>query len=189
MEINLHDFLARSTENGPGTRAVIWVQGCILNCPGCFNPDTHDINTRQLVPVRGLAERILAISGIEGITISGGEPFLQAAVLAKLGKIMQQADLGVVIFSGFTYEELIQADKAGWSELLAVTDLLIAGPFMQEFSCNLALRGSSNQSLHFLSDRYKAYQDNLEQESNSVEILIDESGQVIVTGFPVDELL
>lgn len=188
MNINLHNFLARSTENGPGTRAVIWVQGCTLNCPGCFNPDTHDTGIRQLVSKSELAERVLAISGIEGVTISGGEPFLQAAALAEFGKIMHEADLGVIVFSGFTYEELTQADKPDWNALLAVSDLLIAGPFIQELTCNLALRGSSNQTLHLLSDRYKAYQDDLDQESNSVEILIDESGRVIVTGFPTEEL-
>lgn len=184
MDINLHDFLERSTENGPGTRAVIWVQGCNLKCPGCFNPDTHNMGIRTLVSVKDLADRILALSGIEGITVSGGEPFLQANPLTELGKLMQQKNLGVIVFSGFTYEQLTQADRPEWNALLAVTDLLIAGPFIQELACNRALRGSSNQTLHYLSDRYKKFQEELAQDSNSVEVFIDESGQMTVTGFP-----
>lgn len=188
MDINLHDFLERSTENGPGTRAVIWVQGCTLNCPGCFNPETHDMGIRTLVSVDDLADRIFAISGIEGITISGGEPFLQAAPLAELGRLMQQRNLGIVVFSGLTYEQLTQANKPDWNALLAVTDLLIAEPFILELACDLALRGSSNQTLHYFSDRYKALQERLDHDSNSVEVFIDESGQVIMTGFPGQNL-
>ncbi len=188
MYINLHDFLERSTENGPGTRAVIWVQGCTLQCPGCFNPTTHDMGIHRLVAVEELAERIFALSDIEGVTISGGEPFLQAEALAELGTLMHRNNLGVIVFSGFRYDHLAQANKADWNALLAVTDLLSAGPFIRNLACTLALRGSSNQKLHFLSGRYTVFRDELEKESNSVEVLIDESGQVIVTGFPVNDI-
>ncbi len=184
MTLNLHAFLDASTENGPGTRAVIWVQGCALACPGCFNPDTHDPAIRQLVEVNDLAARILHCPTLEGVTISGGEPFLQAAPLAELCKIMQQHDRGVIVFSGFTYDQLVQADRSDWNALLAVTDLLIAGPFIQTEACDLALRGSRNQTLHLLSNRYAAYREQFEHDTNSVEIVIDESGQMTVTGFP-----
>ncbi len=186
MHINLHDFLARSTENGPGTRAVVWVQGCTLGCSGCFNPATHDTGIRQLVPVKELAAKVLAIPDNEGVTISGGEPFLQAEALAELGRRMQDADLGVLMFSGFSYETLSQSDNPAWKALLEVCDLLIAGPFVQELACSMALRGSSNQTLHYLSERYRGRQAQLEHSSNSVEILIDENGQMLVTGFPVE---
>ena len=189
MTINLHNFLERSTENGPGTRAVIWVQGCTLHCPGCFNPDTHAQEPRQLVSVEELAARILKISGIEGITISGGEPFLQAKPLVQLGELLHTHDLGLVVFSGFTFEQLTQARKKDWNALLAVTDSLIAGPFMQEFACNLALRGSRNQTLHFLSDRYLPLKAQLEADSNSIELFIDASGRIKMTGFPDHEWL
>jgi anaerobic ribonucleoside-triphosphate reductase activating protein len=189
MHINLHKFLAHSTENGPGLRAVVWVQGCTLNCPGCFNPDTHDVTARQRISVTALAQKILTIPDIEGLTISGGEPFLQAAALAELCQRLHEADLGIVVFSGFPYAELIQSHKADWKHLLAVTDLLIAGPFIKEQACDLALRGSSNQTLHYLSARYRAYQTLFERTSNSVEIHIDETGQVLLTGFPTQEFL
>jgi len=184
MTLNLHAFLDASTENGPGTRAVIWVQGCTLNCPGCFNPDTHDLAIRQHVAVNELVARILDLPKIEGITISGGEPFLQAAALVELCSILRQHERGVIIFSGFTYQQLIEANRPDWNALLAVTDLLIAGPFLQAEMCDLALRGSRNQTLHFLSERYAAYREQLNDETQSVEIMIDEAGQITITGFP-----
>jgi anaerobic ribonucleoside-triphosphate reductase activating protein len=189
MVINLHSFLARSTENGPGIRAVIWVQGCTLQCLGCFNPDTHDLGIRTLVSVEELTDRILAIAGIEGITISGGEPFLQAGALAALGSILQRQKLGIIVFSGFTLEQITQRNDPEWNALVAVTDPLVDGPFIQSLTCNLPLRGSSNQQLHYLSERYKPDQESLNTGTSGVEVFIDESGQVVVTGFPTGETL
>jgi anaerobic ribonucleoside-triphosphate reductase activating protein len=188
MLINLHSLLQRSTENGPGTRAVLWVQGCTLACPGCFNPDTHAMAPRTLITVADLAENIGQISGIEGITISGGEPFLQADALAELGRLVRRQNRGIVIFSGFTFDQLARAKNPRWDALLACIDLLIAGPFMQERACQLPLRGSSNQTLHFLTDRYASYRKTLETSAHGVEVLIDRSGQIVVTGFPDQDL-
>ena len=184
LMLNLHHFLARSTVNGPGTRAVIWVQGCARRCAGCFNPATHDLGVRTLVSVATLAEQILALPDLEGLTFSGGEPFLQAAALAELGRRVQRAGLGIVVFTGFRDEELTRSSNAAWAALLAVTDLLIAGPFCQEQACPGGLRGSRNQRLVFLSDRYQSCQATLEQPSADVEILIAPSGEVTLTGFP-----
>ncbi len=189
MQINLHNFLAHSTENGPELRAVVWVQGCTLNCPGCFNPETHDIHRQQLISVEELAHDILAITDIEGVTISGGEPFLQAAALAELGAILQEAKLGIILFSGFPYDTLIQSRRTDWERLLTVTDLLIAGPFIKKLACDLALRGSSNQTLHYLSDRYAAYHTTFMQDASRVEIQIDATGHVMMTGFPAETFL
>jgi anaerobic ribonucleoside-triphosphate reductase activating protein len=188
MVINLHSFLKYSTENGPGIRAVLWVQGCTLACPGCFNPDTHDMAPRTLISVEKLTENIGQISGIEGITISGGEPFLQAAALAELGQLLRRQNLGIIVFSGFTFDQLTRAKNSEWAALLACTDLLIAGPFIQDLTCQLPLRGSSNQTLHFLTERYTSYQEILEIGTNGVEVLIDPSGQIVVTGFPDQDL-
>ena len=83
--VNVAAFLPRSRANGPGERAVVWVQGCPRPvCPGCWNPAFLDVNheaTRVSVP--DLAARILALDGLDGVTFSGGEPFHQAAALAN----------------------------------------------------------------------------------------------------------
>jgi len=189
MFINLHNFLERSIENGPGMRAVIWVQGCTLKCPGCFNPDTQDMGIHTLISVEELAEKILGISGIEGITISGGEPFLQAGALTALGTILQRQNPGIIVFSGFRLEQIKQKNSTEWNALLALTDLLIDGPFIQSLACNLPLRGSSNQTIHYLSDRYKRFQESLNNGTSGVEVFIDESGQVTITGFPDQGIL
>lgn len=183
--INLHHFLARSMENGPGVRAVIWVQGCTLHCPGCFNPDTHDLSPRTVVAVHELAQQILHISDIEGITISGGEPFLQAKPLAELCQIIcQKKHLGVIVFSGFTFEQITQMQNPDCEALLAAIDLLIAGPFIPSLACHHSLRGSSNQTFHYLSERYLAFREAIETGSAGVEIIIDAAGTILMTGFP-----
>lgn len=184
MLLNLHSFLPRSTENGPGARAVIWVQGCTLDCPGCFNPATHDLAPRRLLSVQDLIQRIAEIDGIEGLTISGGEPFLQAGALAELGGWARAQNLGVIVFTGFTFEHLQRQPKPDWTALLAWTDLLIAGPFMQTLATHSGLRGSSNQTLHFLTDRYAHLRESLETGASGVEVLIKPSGEIILTGFP-----
>jgi pyruvate-formate lyase-activating enzyme len=100
--LRLHAFIPRSRANGPGCRAVVWVQGCTLGCPGCFNPETHDFRGGQWVGVDELFERIRALQGtIEGITVSGGEPFQQRpALLALLQRVRAETDLGVLVFTG-----------------------------------------------------------------------------------------
>jgi len=83
--VNLAGFIARSTVNGPGTRAVVWVQGCPIRCEGCFNTDFWSFTPKIQVPVDQLAEKIGALENIDGVTFSGGEPFAQAENLAGLG--------------------------------------------------------------------------------------------------------
>src|SRR5688572_13333358 len=80
----IHSMLPRSTVNGPGARAVVWLQGCGLRCPGCFNPATHSFDRDRDKTVEEVAERVLACEGIEGVTFSGGEPFQQAGDLRRL---------------------------------------------------------------------------------------------------------
>ena len=98
--LNLHEFIPRSRANGPGERAVVWVQGCPRKCPGCFNPATQAFVDRELVSVDELESQILAQEGIDGVTFSGGEPFAQAGQLAELAKRLQERGLTVVCTPG-----------------------------------------------------------------------------------------
>ena len=82
--INLAGFLARSSANGPGIRSVVWVQGCPLNCEGCFNPQFLPFTPAQQVTPSALAERICALEPVEGVTFSGGEPLMYAEPLIEL---------------------------------------------------------------------------------------------------------
>ena len=73
MILRLHAVEPRSAANGPGTRFVIWFQGCTIGCPGCFNPLTHSTRTNRLVGIEALVGQVLEhAERIEGVTISGG---------------------------------------------------------------------------------------------------------------------
>src|SRR5262245_10990749 len=99
--LRLHAFIPFSRANGPGTRAVIWSQGCTLNCPGCFNPETHSFKGGEEVSVDDLFRRLASIGErIEGITISGGEPLQQLhPLLAFLRRVRGETNLSVLLFT------------------------------------------------------------------------------------------
>lgn len=152
--LDLAAFEPCSAANGPGDRAVIWVQGCHRRCPGCFNPDFQPFTGGEQGAIADLADEILAIDGIEGITLSGGEPFEQAVPLTRLCSLLRPSGLTVLTFTGYTLTVLCHKPaRHDWRGLLAMTDLLVAGPYLQHMPCSDALRGSSNQRLHFLTDR------------------------------------
>ena len=152
--LRLHAFLPRSRANGPGVRAVIWVQGCSLGCPGCFNPQSHAFSGGEVVTVEELFERIVGLgAGVEGITLSGGEPLQQrVAVAALLGRIRRETQLSVIVFTGFTWEELQAMPQAG--AVLAGVDVLIAGRYVAAERVARGLRGSANKMIHLLTPRY-----------------------------------
>lgn len=180
--INLAAFLPTSRVNGPGLRAVVWVQGCPRRCPGCFNQAMQEFRDNQPVPVTELAERILAVTGITGVTFSGGEPFAQADALAELAERLRRQGLDIVIFTGYTQAELTAGQNPDWHRLLAVTDLLIAGPFERERPSQQYLLGSANQELLFLTDRLKGHPALSAQPGQMLEITVDTGGMITLTG-------
>src|SRR5512138_4028921 len=121
--LNLAGFLAKSSVNGPGTRAVIWVQGCPIRCTGCFNPQFQPFSPATLIPIAELARTILSLEGIDGVTFSGGEPFFQAGPLAALGERLRTEGLTIVTYTGYTADQIAAGDDPAWPALLAVTDL------------------------------------------------------------------
>lgn len=138
---------------GPGCRYVLWVQGCHKNCPGCVAAGSHDFNKGKLIKVGALAWEI-ALSGADGLTISGGEPFLQPGALAELVRqVRDLKDMGVIVFTGYRYEELLRSPDA--AALLNEIDLLIDGEYIRELDDGKGLRGSSNQRVIPLTDRYR----------------------------------
>lgn len=185
-ELNLVSFVPRSYVNGPGARAVIWVQGCPLACPGCFNPHTHSTSPRHLIPVDRLAERIRGIEKIEGVTFSGGEPFAQAEPLAELARALRRDGLSIMSYSGHTIEHIRGGGDPAKLDLLSQLDLLVDGPFIQARQQALLWRGSANQRVHFLTPRYRHLKLWIAQTSRRVEVTLHERGRLTVTGFPND---
>lgn len=167
---------------GPGLRYVIWTQGCLRRCPGCISPESQPIKPGLVVEVELLADEISKNKNISGITISGGEPFLQAASLSKLLRFVKQKrpELNVIVFSGYTKDELIWNDA---ELLLGQADVLIDGSFCQEQMSDKGLRGSLNQKIHFLTDALKSCREELENAPRKMEVHV-EGDEIITIGIP-----
>jgi anaerobic ribonucleoside-triphosphate reductase activating protein len=181
--LNIMGYVDESEVNGPGCRAVVWVQGCLRECPGCFNPSSWSFEINQLISIDVLAQRIVSNPRNEGVTFSGGEPFWQAPALAKLARQVKAAGLNVMSFTGFTLEQLRSPyAPAGAQELLAELDLLIDGPYVESLAIHRpdSLVSSSNQKVHLFNP---ALSDRLTWASDQIEIHILKDGSRIVTGY------
>lgn len=140
------DLQQDSIVDGPGIRMVLWTQGCLHQCPGCHNPHTHDLNGGKLYDVDTIISEMRESRLQSGLTLSGGEPFLQAEALLPIVKAAKQMHLNIWAYSGFTYEEL-------WNDLvkkklLMELDVLVDGKFIQDQKDHrLVFKGSKNQRI------------------------------------------
>ncbi|WP_341528225.1 4Fe-4S single cluster domain-containing protein [Nostoc sp. UHCC 0302] len=181
--LNIMGYIDQSEVNGPGCRAVVWVQGCPRECPGCFNPDSWPFEINQLIAVDTLAENILRNPQNTGVTFSGGEPFWQASALASLAQKVKAAGLNVMSFTGFTLKQL-QSESAppNSQALLEQLDILIDGPFVESLAINSPNSpvSSSNQRVNVLNP---AFADQITWASDQIEVHILKDGSRIVTGY------
>jgi anaerobic ribonucleoside-triphosphate reductase activating protein len=180
--VNVASFAAETTALGPGVRAVIWVQGCPLRCPGCLAPGwIPSIPANLLTPAEILAK--LELDEIDGLTFSGGEPMEQATGLAELARLARkQKDVNIICFTGYRYERLLgDPPNPGIHELLKEVDVLIDGPYIQARNDSIGLRGSSNQRIIHLSSRLVNH--NLEYQKRKVEVFVDD-GHLSYIGIP-----
>lgn len=134
-----------SIVDGPGLRYTIFTQGCPHNCKGCHNPGTHDANCGNLMNIEAIVSDVKKNPLLDGITLSGGEPFAQAEVAGELAKkVKEELNLSVITYTGYLFENLLKEEKN--KKLLENTDILIDGPFIiGEKSLDLMYRGSKNQ--------------------------------------------
>ena len=181
--LNIMGYVDESEVNGPGSRAVVWVQGCNRECPGCFNPESWSFEVNQLISIDELADKILSNPKNTGVTFSGGEPFWQASALAELAKKLKAAGLNAMSFSGFTLGELRSPNApAGARELLAQLDILIDGPFVESQAINSPESpvSSRNQKIRIFNPEFE---DKITWASDQIEIHILKDGSRIITGF------
>lgn len=139
-----------SVVDGEGIRIVIWTQGCSHNCKGCHNPETHDFNSGVLVDVNDIKKEISEITFQDGITLSGGDPFMQPEACLEIASFAKKIGLNVWAYSGFTFEQLklLSKTKPVILELLKNIDVLIDGKFiLEEKSYDVPYRGSKNQRI------------------------------------------
>ena len=148
--IRLFGLVGDSIVDGPGFRVSIFTQGCPHHCPGCHNPGSHDFEAGTVWTLDDVEKKFTGNPLLSGITLSGGEPFAQAAACAELARRAHQKGLNVWVYSGYTYEKLLEKAQAeeGVDALLKEADVLVDGPFLlAERSLELDFRGSRNQRL------------------------------------------
>lgn len=176
--LRLHDIVPLSHVNGPGARFCIWLQGCSLACPGCFNPETHDFDHGKTVSPSELSRQVLSHENIEGITISGGEPLQQCDALLEFLKLIKaESRLTILIFSGFEEAEILRMPI--FDELKSLCDVLIAGRYVESKKLGRGLLGSSNQEMLFFSSVYGPTDF---QDIPETEIVINPDGSYSISG-------
>jgi len=184
--LNLHSFEPISEIYGPGKRFVIWTQGCNLACKGCWNRETWSFKNNLLFSSTKLLNLILKYKNdIEGVTILGGEPLLQKESLFDFIKLIKkETELSIMLYTGFEKTEFTALDK----KIISKIDILIAGRYIEE-KRNLFLtwRGSSNQKIEFITDRYN--KNDIPFESNMIEIDINLDGSIKLMGYPNKKML
>jgi anaerobic ribonucleoside-triphosphate reductase activating protein len=184
-EMRIAQIIPCTEAEGPGRRFAVWFQGCPLRCPGCCNPEFLPFKGGEAVSLGTMFERVEAATkqGIEGITLLGGEPFAHAEGASRLAEQVRGIGLSVMVFTGYTLEELRERDDPAIRVLLEQTDLLVDGPYLKD-SPDTQRRwiGSTNQRIHFLTDRYRA-DDPCWKQKNTLEIRLDLQS-LTVNGFP-----
>ncbi len=172
--LNIWRSQSHNHVNGPGCRFVLWVQGCHLGCEGCWNKHTWSFARKNIVTVDSIFDLISSTKGIDGVTFTGGEPFVQAKSLSVLARrIKEQAMLNIQIFTGFELNELKNKHQ---KDLLSLADVVVAGRFD-------ATKKNNNQKVYEHGSIKWPF------NNSDVEVEIDKRGDVIITGYPPNELI
>jgi anaerobic ribonucleoside-triphosphate reductase activating protein len=158
--MRLSGITPESLVDGPGLRYVIFTQGCTHKCPHCHNQDSWDADGGKEFSVKQVIRLLKQQKKTKrGVTFSGGEPFLQAGELAQVALSARQLGWDVVIYTGFTYEELLEMNDSGVTALLSSCDILIDGKYIHKLrDTKLQFRGSSNQRIIDVSATQKSGQ-------------------------------
>ncbi|MDR1832474.1 MAG: radical SAM protein [Fusobacteriaceae bacterium] len=179
---------------GPGTRIGIWLTGCHRNCHGCISPEfkiqhpTERINTEDLLKTM---KRVFKNINVDGITISGGEPFLQPGALAILVEGLHRlfshrsSKIDILVYTGFTLQELKNMRKESVHSILSNISVLIDGQYLEKENNNSPLRGSDNQIIHYLDPKCKKKYNEYMKEGNSLQVF-SEGNHIITVGIKGD---
>lgn len=185
FRLNVALIVGRTEAEGPGVRAALWVQGCTIRCPGCCNPEMLAQKDATWMTVDEALAQLP--SDVEGVSFLGGEPTEQAAGLAVLARKVRERGQTVMVYSGRTLAELRASPDA--SRLLQHTDLLVDGRYEESLrTTTRRFIGSTNQQLHFLTDRYRPDDPRLASH-NTVELRLtiaaDGTKSITMNGWPV----
>ncbi|NLK29295.1 MAG: radical SAM protein [Clostridiales bacterium] len=180
-------YVKNTSVLGPGKRFALWLQGCKKQCKGCIFPEGQgEVTKGKWISTEELLDIIQSVKGIHGITISGGEPFLQIDELMDLCRqVKEHTKLDIILYSGYRFEELEAKYRDRFYKICSYIDILIDGEYVEALNDNQAYRGSSNQTIHMLSDKYKPYLDQMNQLRNrTVELKMNSTGELVMIGIP-----
>lgn len=180
--MQVYRYIRSTQAEGPGTRFALWVQGCSHRCPGCFLKETWDFDKGENIPVSALiAEFEQVMNRIDGVTLLGGEPFDQAQEVAKFSSFVRSVGKTVITFTGYRFSELTERKDSSVGVVLKNTDILIDGRFVEELlDFSRPMVGSSNQTIHFLTDRIP--KETFYSYQNRFEVRTDRSGGIRING-------
>ena len=148
MQIRIAGVVQDSIVDGPGNRFTLFTQGCPHHCPGCHNPDSHAFDGGRLTDTDTLIADMRRNPLLDGLTLSGGEPFCQAEACLLMANAAHQAGLNVWAYTGYTFEQLLEEADPARMALLSAIDVLVDGPFLlAQKSLAIQWRGSGNQRL------------------------------------------
>lgn len=159
--INVAGLVEESFVDGEGVRFTIFEQGCMHNCKGCHNPETHKFIEKKLYTSDELFDLIAENPLLDGVTFSGGDPFFQAKEnISLINKIQEETDLSIWAYTGYTWEEFFNycsyneqpKDKAPINEfmliMLEMCDVIVDGKFEESLrTLDKTYTGSSNQRI------------------------------------------
>jgi anaerobic ribonucleoside-triphosphate reductase activating protein len=196
-EVRWSRFLAATEAEGPGVRAALWLQGCAVHCPGCFNPQLWAPRGGALTATKDVARAWVdqaRSAGAAGLTLLGGEPFDQAGAAALVAETFRDAGMSVMTFTGYPLERLVDwsAERADVARLLAATDLLCDGPYLQDLpDVQRPWIGSRNQGIRALTPVYADEVRAIDARggADTLEIRIARDGTVGVNGWATDAAL
>ena len=176
------NIVNRTQIYGPGWRTAVWLQGCNLGCKGCWNQELWPIEGGEEIDPEELLIRLMSID-TEGVTFLGGEPLQQADSLLKVIQGLREVGRSIFLYSGYERHELNEIQVACVEE----SDIVVLGRYVEELrDIGLRWRGSSNQKVEFLTDRYSPK--DMGDEVNQFEIHIDENGKTVVIGYPPENI-
>lgn len=175
----INNIIEGTTVNGPGFRLGIWMQGCNRNCPGCFNKEACSPDGGYSISVDEILN-YFSKQKYDGISVSGGEPFNQEKELSVLLQKTKELGLNTLVFTGFTYDELLSKK----STALFYCDYLIDGPYLKDCPSHCKYAGSGNQ--RFLKLKEGLIEEDLTNQTDDItecEFIINQDGSITTTGF------
>lgn len=182
MKLRVYHYEKETTVLGKGKRFALWVQGCNQECNHCLVPDSWELNGGELIEIEKLVKMV---GNTKGITISGGEPFLQSKALCYFLDMVDD-DIDIIVYSGFSYQQIVSVKS--YKNFLDRIDLLIDGVYIDTLNIDEPLVGSSNQNIYILSDKGEKlanYMTNM--ESREIEFVI-KADEIFTVGVPPKKL-